>query len=145
MGSPSQAILGYGTILERGDGASPTENFAAIAEVLDINGPNRSRDFEDVTHQQSPGGYLEWLPKLKNGGELKFDLHFLPKHASQTALNTDYEAGTKTNYRIKWPFTPPVIGSFSAFVQEPPTPTAPVNGKLTATCTLKLTGPFVIA
>jgi hypothetical protein len=142
-GTPSQAILGYGTLLERGNGATP-EVFTAIAEVLSISGPNRSRAFEEVSHMQSPGGYDEWLPKLKSGGELKFDLHFLPASATQDALNDDYEAGKKGNYRIRWPFTPPVVGTFSAFVAEPPNPTTPVNGKVTATCTLKLTGPFII-
>jgi len=142
-GTPSQAILGYGTLLERGNGATP-EVFTAIAEVLDINGPNRSRDFEDVSHMQSPDGYDEWLPKLKSGGELAFDLHFLPFHASQDALNDDYESGRKGNYRIRWPFNPPVIGAFTAFVQEPPNPTTPINGKVTASCVLKLTGRFVI-
>ena len=143
MGTPSQAILGYGTLLERGDGATP-EVFVPIAEVLDINGPSRSREFEDVSHMQSPAGYDESLPKMKRGGEVKFDLHFLPFHPSQEALNDDYETGKRSNYRIVWPFTPPVTGSFAAFVQEPPNPTTPVNGKVTASCTLKLTGPFVI-
>ena len=142
MSTPSHAILGYGTQLKRGDGATP-EIFTAIAEVRDISGPNLSRDFEEVTHQASPAGYTEFLPKLKSGSELQFELAFLPGDPTQdanTGLLADYESGAKRNYKLVFPFTPNKTASFAAFVQSLQ-PKAPVNAAMTASATLKITGP----
>jgi hypothetical protein len=144
MSNPSQAILGAGTLLKRGDGATP-EVFTPIAEVKDISGPHLTRDFEDVTHQSSPGGYTESLPKLKSGGELQFDLHFLPADPTQSAtagLIADYDTGAKRNFKLVYPFTPNVTASFAAYVQSFD-PKAPVNAAITAAVTLKITGPVV--
>jgi len=40
----TEGVIGLGTLLKIGDGASP-EVFAAIAEVKDITGPGLTREF----------------------------------------------------------------------------------------------------
>ena len=55
----TEGVVGLGTLLKIGDGASP-ETFTAIAEVKDITGPNMSMEFAEFTHQQSTDGYREY-------------------------------------------------------------------------------------
>ena len=47
----TEGVIGLGTLLETGDGASP-ESYAPIAEVKDITGPGITREFAEHTHQQ---------------------------------------------------------------------------------------------
>ena len=65
----SDAIIGYGTIIARGNGAVP-EVFTAIAEVISIDGPGLDSDDVEVTHLSSPGGYREYKGGLKEPGEV---------------------------------------------------------------------------
>ena len=86
----SQAHAAYGTLIEADDGAG---NYTAIAEVVDITGPDQSRDTIDVTHMQSPNGYQEFIPSFKDGGNVTLTLNFLPFHPTQddqTGIIADY-------------------------------------------------------
>ena len=65
----SEGVIGLGTLLKIGDGASP-EVFTAIAEVKDINGPAPTREFAEFTHEQSSGGNREYKPTFKNSGDV---------------------------------------------------------------------------
>ena len=93
------SFKGVGTILERGDGASP-EVFTAIAKIVSISGPEESKDELDDTTLDSAGGYKEFVSGLKDGGSMTLALNYNPADTGQAALQTDYAAGTKQNYRL---------------------------------------------
>lgn len=140
------AEAGIGTLLKIGDGGSP-ETFTAIAEVLDITGPNLSTDTEDGTHQQSPGGFEEVVPTILRTGEVTFTIQFLPTHATHnatTGLVADWKNKTLRNFQLVFSDPASTTWAFAAYVTGFQ-PQSPVGGKRTADVTLKVTGQPTLA
>jgi hypothetical protein len=139
----SDGVIGLGTLLKIGDGASP-EVFAAIAEVKDINGPVLSREFAEFTHQQSASGYREYKPTFKNSGDVTFKCNFLPDDETQGfstgGLLKDNEDGTLRNFELVFPDTGATKAKFAAYVANI-SPGAPIAGALELNVTLRVTGP----
>ena len=77
------ATASYRTLLKMGDGATP-EVFATIAEVKDIKGPKMKADTEDATSHDSTDGWKEFIPTLIEGGEVTFDIQFVPTGATHS-------------------------------------------------------------
>lgn len=135
----TQAVLGYGTLLQKGDVATAT-NFATIAEVRSIDGPKMTKDRKEVTHMLSPDGYREYIGGLKDGGEVTFTCNFVPSDATQdaaTGLIADFTGNVKRYYRITWPTTPAYTSTFQAEVVDVGFKT-PVDDAITMDITLKL-------
>lgn len=137
--SLSSAVSSFGTLLKIGDGGTPAEVFTTIAEVRDISGPNYTLDTEEVTNHSTVGGYKEFIPTLKDGGEVKFSLNFF-QDTTHEALWDDFEAGTRRNFQIVFPIqSGDDTLTFAAFVVDVDHD-APVSGVLTRDITLKVTG-----
>lgn len=136
----TQGQIGYGSLLQYGDGGSP-ETFTTVAEISgDIEGPSVSRTLVDATHMESPDGYKEWLAGMKDGGTVEFECTLLPSNASQTSLLTLFENGTARNWRIQLPqFTPSATLTFTAVVQDTNF-SFPREDKQMFTVALKVTG-----
>jgi len=138
----TDAIWGYGTLLELGDGIG---GFVTIAEVMDFPGPQLSRDNKDVTSHSSPNGYDEFIMTLKRSGEMGFTLNFF-NDATQdfsTGVGSLYDSGEIRPWRITAPASVFTI-EFEAYVSGFKTQ-FPVNGQITADTTLKLSGQVVFA
>jgi predicted secreted protein len=122
--------------------AAATETFTAVGEITSIGGPNFSMETIDVTHHTSANGYREWVASFKDSGEVPLEMNFVPSDAGQnptTGLLLDFENRAQRNYQIVWPTTPNKTGSFAAYMTGFST-SAPVDGKLSASATLKITG-----
>lgn len=142
----TSATAGYGTLLKIGDGGG-TEVFTTIAEVKDIKGPSLEVDTEDVTSHSSTGGWEEVIPTIKRGGEVSFDLNFLPANATQSygyGLVKDLVNKTKRNFQIVFTDTGTTTWAFSAYVTKFE-PSAPVKGALTGAVTLQISGAPTLA
>jgi predicted secreted protein len=138
----TEAISSFGTLLKIGDGATPTENFTTIAEVQDISGPGLEQRTEEVTHHGSTGGWVERIGTLLDAGEVGFDINFLPTHATQdpsTGLIADMKNRTKRNFQLVFPDGSSTTWEFTALVTGFE-PDEPVEGKLSASVTLEVTG-----
>lgn len=138
----SDAISSFGTLLKKGDGATP-ETFATIAEVQDIDGPDKSLATEEVTHHGSTGGWDEFIGTILSGGEVSFPLNFIPSdptHDGSTGLQADMESRTKRNFQLIYPDSGNNGYAFAALVTGFK-PTAVVKGKLSADVKLKISGP----
>jgi hypothetical protein len=133
----TSARIGYGTLLKRGDGASP-ETFTAIAEVTNITGPNLTLNTEDATHMESPDATMEFIPALIDPGTLSFTVHFLPTNTTQTDLITDLKTRVIRNFQLVCNDPLTTTWSFAAYVTGFNL-TAPIAGKFTADVTLKVT------
>ena len=134
----STATSGFGTLLKKGDGASPTEAFATVAEVKSIDGPNLSAGITEVTHMESPDNTKEFLPTLIDPGELSFDVNFLPANATQDGLFDDLSARTKRNWQLVWTDSGPTTYAFAGYVVGF-SPRAEMEGPLAASVRIKLT------
>lgn len=106
----SNAIHAQGTLLQRGDGATP-EVFTTLAEVGSISGPTLQADLIEVTNHSSPSRFKEYIQGLKDGGELTFDLNYQPNeatHNNATGVLGDWNSGARKNYRLRFPVSPTV-------------------------------------
>ena len=137
----SNAISSFGTLLQIGDGAT-TEVFTTIAEVMDISGPGLAQATAEVTSHTSTNRYREFIATVKDGGEISFDINFVPTdgtHDPTTGLLSVFESGASTNYQIVFPDTGSTTWALPAIVTGFE-PAEPVDGALTASLTLKVSG-----
>ncbi len=142
----SEARLGKGFLVQRGDGGSP-ENFTTVAEVLDADGPGLSADSVEATHQESPNYWREFIPGLKDGGEISFDVNHDPDNATHdatTGIVADFNNRTVRNWRVAFPSPSSKTWTFPAFVTGFE-PSNPVADRSTASVTLKVTGEPTLA
>lgn len=136
----SDAIAGLGTEFQRGDGAT-SELFTAIAEVVNITGPGLTRDFKEVTHLGSTGGYREYIGSFRDGGEYTFTCNFV--RAEYELLLADYENDSAVNYQVVMPDTDSTTFEFTGLLTALPM-TIPFDDKVTVDVTIKITGGITI-
>lgn len=97
----SDATIGWGTKLLRGNGATP-EVFTALAEVVSIDPPDESTDEAECSHLNSPGRFREFLLTMTDPGEVVFTVNHLPGNAGHQALRTDKTNLTMRNFEIEF-------------------------------------------
>ena len=95
----SNAIAGPGWLLA-------DSVIGLIAEVQDIAGPGQLSEKEDVTNQDSPSFYKEWIPTLLDGGVLTFTCNYIPGDASQGGA-TGLLSFMHARALRTWTLTPP--------------------------------------
>ena len=133
----AEGAAAFGTLLLKGGIAG-----VAIAELTNINGPDPDSDEIDLTHHQSPGGFEEVVQGIRRSGEVTFEGNFVPGDTSgQKALYADYLTGAVDNYAIVLPEAFATALTFAAWVKKPSGISAPVEGKVPCSGTLRLTGP----
>jgi predicted secreted protein len=132
----------FGTLIRLGNGATPTEAFTTIAAVKDIEGPGMSKDSIETTNHGSAGRYKEFIPGLKDGGDVKFTIGYDPASASHAALQTQFDSDENNNWQLILPI-PTESGfwgyEFSGHLTEI-SPKEPVEDELTADITIKISG-----
>lgn len=144
--SATTAAIGFGVHLSRGNGASP-EVYTAIAELIDLSLPGMSRDAIEATHTDSPDGFREFLPGLKDGGEFQATCNYLPANTTQgnTSGGVLYDMINDTaarNWRITLPGAQ--TWTFKAIVTGYE-PTTPIVDRMTLVIGFKLTGKPTLA
>lgn len=144
----TNALIGYGVHLARGDGASP-EVFTNIAELTDLSTPSMTKDQVEATHTDSPDGFREFIPGLKDGGEFTATCNFLSSNATQGnasggALNDFINETTTRNWRISFPGSPTVTWTFKAVITGYNVIT-PMEDRMTLELTFKVAGAPTIA
>ena len=139
----STAIAAIGTKLYLGtDVLSGTPSYNLIANLHSISGPTTSRDRIDVTHQATTGGYREYIGGLADGGEVTFDISYLPTestHNATTGLLSYLDSGAKTAIKVEWPDGVPTTWTFDATISGFEA-TAAVDEQLKASVTLQISG-----
>lgn len=137
---PSSAVKAGGTLLKIGDGGG-SETFTTIAEVKDIEGPSMEASLEEVTSHDS-GNRREFIATLLDNGEVTFDINYYSA-ATQDSLRTDLNNQARRNFQLVFPLPSPETWSFAAFVTGFQL-SAPVEGALTASVTIKLTSAITV-
>lgn len=132
----SNAISAHGTIIKR--------NGTAIAELRDITPPPLTRNpIETTMHNSDDDSYVVGI---RRKGELQFTLGFLPSgddtHNHVAGLIKAWADGSKDLYEIEFPDDASWL--FSGFVTNV-SPTAPVDGGLEATVSIRPSGGHIFA
>ncbi len=132
----------FGVQFQVGDGESP-EAFTTIAGVGDIAGPGWTRETDDVTAHDSPGGFREFVSTVRDGGEITFPLRWDPSDSTQDILEGLKNVNEPTTFRLVYPMIPPggMYQEFSGWLTNA-SRSAPVAGHLAADVTIKVTGDF---
>lgn len=126
----TSAISGYGVAITFGGDA--------VGETM-ITGPENSRDQLDATTNDSASASREFIPGLKDGGEVTLEGNWVPADAGQVALLASYNNGTTAAVVITYPSTSGTC-SFNGFVSNWAV-SSPHDEKLTFSATIKVTGP----
>lgn len=137
----TMATFGHGTLLQIGDGAV-SQMFTTIGNVMNISGPSLALETIDTTSHDTADKFREFIGGLRDAGEVSFSVNFLPSHATQSStsgLIKDLEDATLRDFQIVFPFTAVVTWAITALVTGY-TPTAPIDDKMTADVTLKVSG-----
>ena len=135
----TEADIGYGTLFQTSDDNSPAV-WTTMGEVTNITPPAMARDSVDASHEQSPNGWREFIPGMKDGGEVSLELNYVPGNAATLALvaelNLSGQSATKPRRIL---FTDGSFWEFNAFLTGFE-PEAPLDDKMTAAVTFKVTG-----
>lgn len=135
----SIAIIATGTLLKKGDSASP-EVFTTVPEVMRLNGPSIRFDLLDVSsHDNGGSNFREYIPGFADGDSISFEINFKPSNTVQKSIRVDAEARTRRNYQVVFPDTPDNTVRIATFVERF-LPTADAGAVLKANGSLKITG-----
>ena len=136
---------GFGTLFKRATTLAPGNVFETVANVTSISGPSRSRETIDVTAHDSPGGWMEFIGGLKDGGEVSLDINYDPAEDTHD-LDDDFDDATPRNYQIvilpgtedeyTWAFTGVMTGLEDEF---------PYDDKMSRSLTVKVSGKPVLS
>ena len=99
----TQAFWAYGSKLQLGDGATPTEVFADVAELLELELPTMKRDTIDVSNHQSLNATREKIAGWRDGGQVKWKANWIPDdptHDGTTGLLSVFKDGRNHNWKI---------------------------------------------
>jgi hypothetical protein len=81
----TQAKIGYGSVFEMAEEATPTV-FVALGEVFNID-PGDDEDGEvQATHYQSPDNSHEYIPGLTTPGTVSIEGNYIPGSATDLAI-----------------------------------------------------------
>lgn len=128
------ADIGHGSSFAISDDQTTGGVFTAVAGVTSITPPNYTRDAIEHTDMASPSEAREYLAGLIDAGEVTIELNYVPSASDViiAALTTGLGA-----FRITFP-----NGVTWTFLAVPTNyaPGAPLDDKLTATATFKISG-----
>jgi predicted secreted protein len=142
----TQAAIGHQNLFQIFDTSVSPDTWTSVGEVTNITPPSYARDAQDATHTESTEGWREFIPGLKDAGEVSCELNLVPDSTTVDLVLAQFNSDTLTQARIL----------FADGTQTGPSPTcsrftcsgvitgfpmeAPMDDKMTATLTLKISG-----
>lgn len=132
--------IGYGVTLMVGATTAAVTATVLLGGLTNVPPPSFSREAIEVTNQSSPDATKEYIPGLRDPGELSMELNWEPGNATDDVLQTMTDENAPRYFEeVFTQVTPNRIVSFYAFLTGYE-PGVPVEGKMTATITLRVTG-----
>lgn len=135
------AAIGMGTKVAFGNGASP-QVFTNVAEVLTLNPPSDNIAVIDVTNMDSEDFTQEFIQGLNDPGDFSFTFNWLPGGTADATIQAWRAARGPKDVRITWPNA--YTWTFTILLTGY-TPSTPMDDKMTAEVTGKVTSSYVSA
>ena len=139
----TNAKIGHGSLFKIANDASP-QVMTSIGEITSIKPPSLSRDAIDATHSESPERWREFIPGLKDGGEVSADLNLVPGSVGNLLMIAQLDNDAPSVCEITLPTTPAFKWSFDAiftgYEQDDP-----IDDKMAVTVTFKVSGKPTLA
>ena len=136
MSEREVARKAFGTKLKRGS--------VYVARLTNITPPELSRDDIDVTDHDSPDGFREFVPGLKQSGEVPLEGNLIPTDDTQKGLLAAVDIDEPEEWTIEFPTVPVMTVRFFGYVKSFAIAEAPVEGVMKFTATIKATGKPII-
>lgn len=135
----SDALIGYNTeyAIETGE---DTNIFVDLLEVTEVTPPEIDVGEEEVTHYKSPNRSREYIPTLSDNGNAVVMMNYLPNSTSDARILELRASGQKLLHRITFPNG--VTITYEGFVKNYVIDPMPIDGKLTARLTVRISGPI---
>lgn len=138
----SDAIGGMGIVLKRGDGATPTEAFTAVAEVRNMSGIGVELGTWDATVHSRTDFYTKLKAGLKTLKPITIEVNWIPTNVTHKnasgGLLYEIDQRREGNWQIVFPDSGSTTWTFEALVTdidiEAPTPEG-LMGSITLTPT----------
>ncbi|MDG9705544.1 phage tail tube protein [Streptomyces sp. DH37] len=129
-------IDAFGIALQRSDMVEASPTFTAIGNVTSVSGPEIERETYDVTSHDSPDKWREFVGGLVDGGEVTLEINYDP--SQHDTLIDDFADTEPRDYKLVFPQS---LGTWDlTLLLTGFSPEAPVDDKLTAELTFKVTG-----
>lgn len=136
----TDAVQGYGIELRVGATTAATTATVLLGGLTDAPPPSFTRESIDATAHDSPDGYREFIGGLKDPGELSCTLNWTPGNATHDVLIAMMDEDDPRYFEAKFTqVTPNIVCSYNAVLTSFE-PTGAVEGQLTASLTLRVTG-----
>lgn len=113
-----------------------------IAQVTNISGPSLGLDTVDVSSHDG-AGWEEHIGTILRSGTVTLELLYDPALPSHTMLDVQMVSKLSDSFELRFPDAGFTAWLFDAFVTGL-SPSAPVDGALTASVTLKPTGDMIL-
>ncbi len=141
----SLAIPFKGTLLKMDASGAVTSHssMTTIGEVVSVSGPGVSRDTIDVTHTSSDDDAREFIRGLIDGGEVSFEVNFLPGSTTQAVFTTSLTDGIATTSKPEFAivFTDAATTAWQfAGISTGWEPSGSIDGKMSASASIKVSG-----
>jgi hypothetical protein len=128
----------YGSTIEWSDDGV---TFAAIPNCKSVVIPEVAKDFREVTNLDSPNGFREYVPSLKDGGELTLEAYYSKELYAAAAIKDS--AGTLVTFRVTLPAdTDQSTGdtfTFAGYI-TPSLPSGDIEGDLMLNIVIRTSG-----
>lgn len=95
-----------------------TGTYTLAAQNVSITGPAVNQEYDDITNLDSTGGFKEWLPVMRDGGNVSGEFIWNPLNSAQAALKSANALGTRLDCQVVWPFAAPVTDQFFGYVSK---------------------------
>lgn len=134
----SEGIIGLGSTFSHRTSAAGIvpKVFAEVGECISITPPNPTRESVDFTHLKSPNKTREHKPTLIEPGESNANFHYTP--ACRAKLDALFIAEGIQEFQIGYPDG--ATETFSGFLTGKATDPLEIDGKVTISAPIKITG-----
>jgi hypothetical protein len=140
--SETQALIGYGTIIEVGNAPGLNPTFTKLDELLSVTPPDETVGEVEATNMDSADAAREFLPTLTDNGSPQANFNHIPGDATEQFIRQWRASRQKRRVRITYPDGTMVL--FTAHVASFAPGEAGTETKLVATLTMRVSGPVLV-
>ncbi|MBO9377674.1 phage tail protein [Sphingomonas histidinilytica] len=119
---------------------APT-TYTTLAEVVEFNPPEMTKDAVEFTHMSSPERWREFKPGLKDGGDTTLTYNLIPGEADDDTIADSFASDVVEEWQVAFPngATLDIKGFFTAHSRA-----TPLEDRMTGAATFKVSGKPVL-
>ncbi len=135
----TNAQIGHGALFKLRDDTVSPPAYVTVAEVTSITPFSIARDAVETTHTESPDGIREFIPGLIDYGDASIELNWIPASTTDARIRGLFETRDLSHAQIVFPTSPAETLQFACLATAY-SPAAPLDDKMTASATFKISG-----